>query len=1313
MATQAEHKDEELLLDPHEPKPRSIFQLLIVIQWDVIPLLIAMVLAMGVGAGPLVFFYVLGNSVTDLTSATGDQVQNVISNMALNMTYIAIAVTVIAFFASLLFGITSQRIGVKMRQRFFNQVTRQEIGYFDIKKAGAIANAVSDDASKATDLFAQYLQVVSQCMVQIIGGLIFAFVIRWSITLFHLTGAAFFFMATAVQAVILSKLATQTSIRTGDSMSTANEVITSMKTVRSMAGEEKEVSRYSRLLDRIKLLGLMTSLTRGVCSMLMYWFFHAAQAIAFWWGAVELNNGSIGIGDFVKVYGFMLVCQIATFDMMNVMPDFFKSQASILQILKYLLRKPVLRFRGGLAVPELKGNITFKDVTFRYPARPNVVVLKNFNLDIKSGTCVALVGSSGSGKSTTIGLLEKWYEQESGLVQVDGVDIRELDPIWWHRYLGLVPQEPTLFLGTIGKNISYAVDTINGHIRTQANKDKKSEEEIQQLLIPVSQELIEQAARAANAHEFIMKLPDQYDTIIGERGVSLSGGQKQRIAIARAVLQDPKILLLDEATSALDVKSESLVQDALDKLMVNRTCIVIAHRLTTIQDCDNIVVMRQGEVVEMGKHDELIQNAQGAYYKLAHKQMQFGRSESNSNLSSHSEEDSTSEPASRSSIDTSRASIERPIVQEATSLENVQENILTPTTVVSKRESRRKRRYQLANDEQVKDIHEPKLRNPFKIMKLLGWEVIFILLGGFFALGQGVTPAMVYYFLGQVINAATPIRNADGSIIPFPPGYSLYDATVVAARNLTILAAVGSINFGSFFLFTSLAYERITLRIRRLFFTAITRQEMGFFDIKKSGNLLSTLSEDVGNLVFGLTTKFSLFCNGMGYFIVGVIVTLVNSWQIGLVTFAVTSLSIGIIIFISSVTITYWNKKIIKITQSALTTANEVIGSIRTVRSIAGEEREQLRFGQDLSKLLWAGVWRSFAIAFMMSGIQFCIYAISALVFYYGGTLLASGQILPGTLVNAFGNMVFAILGVSNALSEVQSFAKSFASAHEVLLVTERTPAITPEGGILPEKIIGNIEFKDVTFEYPSRPGVTIMKNFNLTIAKGQHVALVGESGSGKSTITGLLERFYDPVQGTVLLDGQDLRTIDVRWLHKNISAVTQEPVLFATTIRKNITYAVGDENVTMDQVIQCAIDANCHDFIVNLPNGYDTVIGERGVSMSGGQKQRIAIARAMIQNAPVLLLDEATSALDTEAEQVVQDALNKLVVGRTTIVIAHRLSTIMDSDVIVAMKSGEIVEMGTHDELINKQGLYFKLAQKQLEFGQTNRSSVVITKDD
>jgi ATP-binding cassette subfamily B (MDR/TAP) protein 1 len=322
-----------------------------------------------------------------------------------------------------------------------------------------------------------------------------------------------------------------------------------------------------------------------------------------------------------------------------------------------------------------------------------------------------------------------------------------------------------------------------------------------------------------------------------------------------------------------------------------------------------------------------------------------------------------------------------------------------------------------------------------------------------------------------------------------------------------------------------------------------------------------------------------------------------------------------------------------------------------------------------------------------MGGMQFCIWGVAALAFWYGGTLISSGALPSGSLLQVFGNMLFAVLGASMALAEVQNFFKAAAAAHEVQLVVERRPAIPCKGGLTPEGIHGDIEFKNIVFEYPSRPNVIVMKHFNLSIRSGQHIALVGESGCGKSTITGLIERFYDPKEGQVLIDGRDIRELDVQWLHRNIAIVTQEPTLFATTIRKNITYAVGDENVTMDRVIECAKAANCHDFITSLPNGYDTVVGERGVSMSGGQKQRIAIARAMIQDASVLLLDEATSALDTEAEALVQAALDRLMVGKTTIVIAHRLSTVRNCHLIVAMRAGEVIEMGTHDALVQKRG--------------------------
>ncbi len=940
--------------------------------------------------------------------------------------------------------------------------------------------------------------------------------------------------------------------------------------------------------------------------------------------------------------------------------------------------------------------------------------MKDFSLEIQPGTSVALVGQSGSGKSTIIGLLEQWYTPETGTVELDGVDITTIDPLWLHRYLGIVSQEPTLFATTIRRNISYAVDTINGHIATAAKKQnpKITQEELFKLLLPVTQELIEKAAIAANAHDFIIRLPDGYDTIIGERGVSLSGGQKQRVAIARAVLQDPKILLLDEATSALDTKSEALVQDALDKLMVGRTSVVIAHRLTTVQDCNNIVVMRQGAVVEMGTHDEMIRNTSGAYYSLAAKQLKFGKSESSDSLATSDSDENTSDSESISAPE------EEPTVSPiATTVELLPEPIeKKPIHEKKKRFGRKKNAETFTNEAEIKDVHEPITRNPFKVFKLCGFDLPILLVGLTGAFLAGTTPIFNYMFFGNTITLSIPQRNDDGSFIPFPPGYSVSELVATQASYVAIVAGAGAVaNFFNWF-FTTLAYERITVRVKKIYFASLVKQEMGFFDIKKSGKLLSTLGEDVSSMVDGYTMKAALFTQHIGQFVIGIVMALIASWQTALVMLAAGVPTIGSLLFFCGFAISVLNKKIMHLSASALTTSSEVIGAIRTVRSMAGEEREQQRFKNDLVKLQRVGFYKAVASAIMLGGMQFFTWAVAGLAFWYGGTLVASGTLAPGKLFQVFGNMLFSVLGAALALSEVQNFFKSAAASKIIQLVTEREPAIPNKGGITLEKIEGHVEFKDITFEYPSRPGVTIMKDFNLTISKGQHVALVGESGSGKSTITGLLERFYAPLQGTVLLDGVDLKTIDVKWLHRNVAIVTQEPTLFATTIRKNITYAVGDENVTLDEVIECAKAANCHDFITQLPNGYDTMIGERGVSMSGGQKQRIAIARAMIQNASLLLLDEATSALDTEAETLVQAALDKLMVGRTTIVIAHRLTTVKDCDLIVAMKSGSVVEMGTHEQLIQKKGIYAKLAQKQLEFGQmnkVNRTSVTMTEDD
>jgi len=1187
------HKAEEVqLTDVREPKVRSSLQIALFfgpLNWILI--LVGMFWAGGMGVIPVIFFYYMGNGLGSLTTASPSEVSSVTSQLGLNITYIAIASAFCGFLSNFFFSIASQRTNNRIKQAYYEACIKQEIGFFDIKKGGALAHALSDDANKATDVYSTHLQTFTQSFVQVIIGFIFAMITGYAMALIALCSVPIMIFIMSIFRRVLGFLATKTSMLGSDSVATANEVIGSMRTVRSMAGEEKELERYSKNLDKVRYFALFNSVIKGLTLGPIFFFIWGAISLACWYGGQQLQNGNYAISNFIKIFGFSVMQIIGLIQCLTVIPEFIKAQASSALLLKVILRQPGIPFRGGITPENLVGKISFRDVTFRYPARPNVAVLKNFNLEIEAGTSVALVGQSGSGKSTIVGLVEKWYEPESGIVEVDGVDIKDIDSLWLHRYLGIVSQEPTLFATTIRRNIAYAVDTINQHIRDRAIKDNKyvRDEDIQPLLMPINQDIIEQAAIAANCHEFITKLPDGYDTVIGERGVSLSGGQKQRIAIARAVLQNPKMLLLDEATSALDTKSEALVQEALDRLMKGRTSIVIAHRLTTIQDCDNIVVMRQGEVVEMGKHHQMLEKVGGPYYNLAIKQMKFGghdQSSTTTNTSTHSTGD---DPDEVSDLENAVILEHEKDLESEHQMESTQESVLISTNMGSiaptgpntvqklaletssdgptstkppskqkRKRNKNKQMSQFTNEEDVVDIHEPKVKNPFYLLYVIGLiDGIILLIGLIGSACTGAVPILNYYFFGRIVNAASPTRNQDGSFQPYPPGYRIDRIVSEQAGWLAIVAAgAGIANFLSQFL-TNWANERLNVRVRRLYFSSIIKQEMGFFDIKKIGKLLSTLGEDVQSMNDGLTLKAALFFQHMTQFILGIILALIASWKTGLVMLAGGIPTIGTTIFLGAIFINKFNTLVMRASGSALATSTEVIGAIRTVRSMAGEEREMQRFKNDLNKIQIYGLGKAFALGIMMGAMQFFIWGVAALAFWYGGTLVATGDLQAGSLLQVFGNMLFGVLGASLALSEVQHFIKSGGCLSEIMRVTKRNPAIPFKGGLTPDRVIGQLEFKDITFSYPSRPNVTVMKNFNLQIAPGQHVALVGESGCGKSTITGLIERFYEPVTGTTLLDGVDLRTIDPQWLHRNVAIVTQEPVLFATTIRKNITYAV------------------------------------------------------------------------------------------------------------------------------------------------------------
>ncbi|KAF0973306.1 hypothetical protein FDP41_008513 [Naegleria fowleri] len=613
---------------------------------------------------------------------------------------------------------------------------------------------------------------------------------------------------------------------------------------------------------------------------------------------------------------------------------------------------------------------------------------------------------------------------------------------------------------------------------------------------------------------------------------------------------------------------------------------------------------------------------------------------------------------------------------------------------------KKKKKDEPTDQDEIKDEREPQIKGSDNliIFKIFGWNWLLVLLGSIGSLGNGVIPLSFQFVMGDLLNIFQPKNGV------IPTVQSMKDNIAIVATNFAIIAAAAAVaSFLSQF-FLNWASERMGVALRKAYFNALTSQEMGFFDIKKTGALTVALSEDISKIQEAYSNKLALFLQNFAQFVIGVVLAFVSSWQMSLVMISTSPLlvlGIGIL----SKLVEFLTKKTNKATEHSAALATEVVGAFRTVKSMGCETKEQERFAQDLKNIHLYGLIKASMQGTTFAAVSIILWGTVALSFWYGGGLVAEGTITVGDMMKVFGMMLFGVLGLSQAGTVLPDFSKAQMSQKTLLKVLKRQPAIPFRGGVIPEEPLkGNVQIRNVNFSYPSRPNVTVLKNFNMEIKPGTSVALVGPSGSGKSTFVGLLERFYDPQEGEIIIDGHKIKDIDPQWLHKNIGIVTQEPVLFSCTIRENIAYAAGLENVTQEQIENAAKAANCHNFIVEMPDGYNTKLGEKGISLSGGQKQRVAIARAVLQNPQILLLDEATSALDTESEALVQQALDNLMKGRSTICIAHRLSTVQNCDTIYVLVKGELKESGTHHELLKiENGVYKKLAEKQMLFGRSD----------
>lgn len=557
--------------------------------------------------------------------------------------------------------------------------------------------------------------------------------------------------------------------------------------------------------------------------------------------------------------------------------------------------------------------------------------------------------------------------------------------------------------------------------------------------------------------------------------------------------------------------------------------------------------------------------------------------------------------------------------------------------------------------------------------KRLGWGFIFLIASSGMLL---VYPQAVRIIIDEALGSGRTSEVDRAALIIL--GVFLLQGLAGAAR---------------YYLFTT-AGERIVTRLRGQLYRTIISQEMGFFDSRRTGELMSRLSSDASLLQNAVSVNISMSMRNLGSAVGGLVLLIYTSpvLAFGLLG-CIPPIAIGTAIF---------GKRIRRIARDVQDTlaetgiiAEETISGIRTVRAFAKEDFEATRYTAALERSYQMARRRITAIAYVTAAAGVFGYAAIVGVLWYGGRLVIAKEMSVGDLTSFILYAMTVAISVGSLGSLWTDFMAATGAAKRVFELLDRKSEIALTGGEKPASVVGQVIFQAVSFSYPSRPDQMVLSDLDLKIEPGEVVALVGPSGSGKSTIAALISRFYDPKQGSISLDGRDLRTLDAAWLRQQTGVVSQDPVLLSATIAANIRY--GKSQATDAEVEEVARAANALDFIRSFPLGFQTIVGERGIQLSGGQRQRVAIARAMLKNPRLLVLDEATSALDAESEHLVQEALDRLMQDRTTIVIAHRLSTVRNAHRVLVIQAGKIVQSGSHETLMHdREGMYFKLVNRQ-----------------